>query len=61
MLKKVIGIVLLVWFFFAFNNYLDAKFYGNTAAAIGEFMPVGLLGLIAIILVSSKSKKKNKE
>lgn len=58
-MKKVIGIIMLLITVFAFISYVNSDTIGNASSAIGEFIPVALIGIIGVYLTFGKGKSKN--
>ena len=58
-MKKVIGIIMLLITVFAFISYINSDTIGNASSAIGEFIPVALIGVIGGYLTFGKGKSKN--
>jgi hypothetical protein len=58
-MKKVIGVILLLITVFAFIRYTNSDTIGDASSAIGEFIPIALIGIIGAYLTFGKGMSKN--
>lgn len=58
-MKKIIGIIMLLITVFAFISYINSDTIGNASSAIGEFIPVALIGVIGVYLTFGKGMSKS--
>ncbi len=58
-MKKIIGIILLLITLFAFIRYTNSNTIGDASSAIGEFIPVAIIGIIGAYLTFGKGMSKS--